>query len=80
MLVEDCLQYSPNSATLCHSGDIFAALHLAYSWPLLKICHLSVPVLLVSPQAGACMWYTNYTFTDGIVTLPEEMRTYQVYC
>jgi len=28
-------------------------------------------------QTGNCMWFTNFTFTDGEVTLPEEMRTYQ---
>jgi len=31
-------------------------------------------------EVGACMWYTNYTFTDGMVTLPDEMRTYQDWC
>ena len=55
-----------------------AALALAYSGTLLQIWHISVPVLLLCPQVGACMWYTNYTFTDGMVTLPDEMRTYQV--
>jgi len=26
---------------------------------------------------GPCMWFSNYTFTDGQVTLPDWLRTYQ---